>query len=198
MIRKILSKLPIFGAIIKTKKTSAPITIRFFLFQYLLGFNRFVYWPTDPTSKINGKRNIDIGIGCAPGNSPGCYIQGFDRVTIGDYTILAPNVGIITGNHDLYNITKHNTAPVTIGKYCWLGMNSVVLPGVELGDHVVVAAGSIVTKSFPKGYVVLAGMPARIVKEIDPSKVDKFEFEHKYHGYIPHKYYDKFKKLYLL
>ena len=46
-------------------------------------------------------------------------------------------------------------------------MNSVVLPGVKLGDHTVVGAGSIVTKSFPEGYCVIAGNPAKMIKKIN-------------------------------
>ena len=45
-------------------------------------------------------------------------------------------------------------------------MNSVLLPGVELGDHTVVGAGTIVTKGFPEGYCVLVGNPARKIKKI--------------------------------
>lgn len=46
-------------------------------------------------------------------------------------------------------------------------MNSVILPGVELGDHTIVGAGAIVTKSFPGGYCVIVGNPAKIVKNIE-------------------------------
>ena len=45
-------------------------------------------------------------------------------------------------------------------------MNSVILPGVVLGEHTVVGAGSIVTKSFPEGYCVIAGNPAKIIRKI--------------------------------
>lgn len=48
-----------------------------------------------------------------------------------------------------------------------MGMNSMILPGVVLGPHTVVGAGSVVTKSFPNGYCVIAGVPAKLVKTID-------------------------------
>jgi len=45
-------------------------------------------------------------------------------------------------------------------------MNAVILPGVHLGDHTIVAAGSVVTKSFPQGNCILGGVPAKVVKEL--------------------------------
>ncbi|EOJ3081127.1 DapH/DapD/GlmU-related protein, partial [Acinetobacter baumannii] len=53
-----------------------------------------------------------------------------------------------------------------IGDKCWIGMNSVILPGVVLGNGTIVAAGAVVTKSFKQGNIVIAGVPAKIIKEI--------------------------------
>lgn len=100
--------------------------------------------------------------------SPGTYFQNFKgHIYIGRGSYIAPNVGIITANHQLTDLDAHTEAlDVRIGEKCWIGMNSVILPGVELGSNTIVAAGAVVTKSFPQGKVVLAGVPAKIVKEI--------------------------------
>jgi len=100
--------------------------------------------------------------------APGIYIQNFNgSITIGKGSYIGPNVGIITANHDPEDLDSHEAGKdVTIGEYCWIGMNSVILPGVEIGRHTIVGAGSIVTKSFPSGYSIIAGNPARLVREI--------------------------------
>jgi acetyltransferase-like isoleucine patch superfamily enzyme len=49
-------------------------------------------------------------------------------------------------------------------------MNAVILPGVTLGENTIVGAGAIVTKSFPEGWCVLAGNPARVIRKLDPAK----------------------------
>lgn len=101
--------------------------------------------------------------------SPGTYYQNFNgKIYIGKGTYIAPNVGIITANHELNNLDAHTEGmDVIIGDKCWIGMNSVILPGVQLGNGTVVAAGAVVTKSFQQGNIVLAGIPAKIIKEIN-------------------------------
>jgi acetyltransferase-like isoleucine patch superfamily enzyme len=75
------------------------------------------------------------------------------------------NVCIQTGNHDLLNRNKMNTAPMKIGDNCWLGNSVTIRPVVEIGNNVTVGANSVVTKSFPTN-VVIGGVPAQIIKEI--------------------------------
>lgn len=101
-------------------------------------------------------------------NGFGNYFQTIDgSITIGRGTYIASNVGIVTTNHDLKDPDKHIPGKdVILGKKCWIGMNSVILPGVVLGDHTVVGAGSVVTKSFPEGKCVIAGNPAKKIKDI--------------------------------
>jgi acetyltransferase-like isoleucine patch superfamily enzyme len=94
--------------------------------------------------------------------SGNCYFQAINGIRIGDDTIIAPGVKMISSNHDFVKLNSHQTAkPIVIGNKCWIGANAVILPGVCLGDHTIVAAGAIVTKSFPDGGQVLKGVPAQ-------------------------------------
>nr|WP_157059076.1 sugar O-acetyltransferase [Loigolactobacillus rennini] len=90
-------------------------------------------------------------------------------ITIGDHCYFGPDVGLYTPVHPLdaeqRNADVEMGAPITIGNSCWFGGRVTVLPGVTLGDEVVVGAGSVVTKSFPDK-VVIAGNPARVIKEL--------------------------------
>jgi acetyltransferase-like isoleucine patch superfamily enzyme len=64
---------------------------------------------------------------------------------------------VLAANHKLTNQNEHDNGIVEIGDYSWIGMNSVILPNVVLGQRTVVAAGSIVTKIFPEGFCVIGG-----------------------------------------
>lgn len=133
--------------------------------QYLLfrlGINK-IYWPKEKTCLVSNPRKIYVGKNSKIGR-PGSYIQGAGGVYIGDYVRFGPNVGILSSNHDLYNRDSYTTKPIKIGDYCWLGMNVLILAGVELGPSTIVGGGSVVTKSFPEGYCVIAGNPAKVIK----------------------------------
>jgi len=66
---------------------------------------------------------------------------------------------------------KHDDAdPIVIEDYCWLGANSVVLPGIKLGCLVIISACAVVTKSFAKNNIVIGGVPAKKIKDICPYK----------------------------
>lgn len=90
-------------------------------------------------------------------------------IYIGDNTQIGPNCTIATPNHPLdaelrrkgYQLNKE----VRIGKNCWLGSGVIVLPGVTIGDNVVVGAGSVVTKDLPNNVLAL-GNPCKIIKEL--------------------------------
>lgn len=190
----IIRIIPFTKCIFETRATQTPINFRYLFFQKVLGINRAVYWQVHFTSIVVNPKNIVIGIETSPGMMPGCYVQGMGKIDIGDYTQIAANVGIISGNHDLYDTSKHIESFVKIGKYCWIGMNSVILPGVELGDFTIVGAGSVVTKSFSEGYCVIGGNPAKVIKTLDKDKCVGYESFYKYNGYIPNNKFEKFKQ----
>lgn len=133
--------------------------------RHLLRINAGVPWPVHFTSRVICPENIRLGRCSYPGDMPNCYIQGINGIEVGDDTIFAPGVGLISANHDPDNLDRHLPAPpIRIGSRCWIGMNAIILPGVALGDNTVVGAGSVVTKSFPEGQCVIAGNPARVIR----------------------------------
>lgn len=139
---------------------------RSLLTQRILRFNRHLPFPAAPFMEVSSARNLSFHPDDLNNlQSPGCYFQNIDAmITIGRGTYIAPNVGIITTNHDPQNLDQHLAGkPVTLGPKCWLGMNSVILPGVTLGPQTIVGAGAVVTKSFPEGHVTIVGSPAKPV-----------------------------------
>ena len=92
-------------------------------------------------------------------------------VSIGNHVNLAQGITVTALNHNFSDPDKLideqgiSTAAVHIGDDVWIGANAVVLPGVTIGNHSVVAAGAIVTKDVPQGSLV-AGVPAKILKQI--------------------------------
>ena len=166
--------------------------------QYLLfrlGINK-IYWPKEKTCLVSNPRKIYVGKNSKIGR-PGSYIQGAGGVYIGDYVRFGPNVGILSSNHDLYTRDSYSTKSIKIGDYCWLGMNVLILAGVELGPSTIVGGGSVVTKSFPEGYCVIAGNPAKVIKYLEKDKVQLPEHKTRFYGYIPETKFEQLKKKYL-
>lgn len=140
-----------------------------FLFQRIFRMNAATPWSVAFSSCVIQPENVRIGanVGKSFAVSGCCYIQAMNGIEIGDDTIFSFGVGIVSANHDPSNLAESvQDAPVRIGKRCWLGKNAIILPGVELGDDCVVAAGAVVTRSFGPGSVV-AGVPAKLISTSD-------------------------------
>ena len=92
-------------------------------------------------------------------------------VTIGSHVNLAQGITITALNHNFSDAEKRideqgvNTTPVVIEDDIWIGANAVILPGVTIGQHSVVAAGAIVTKDVPP-HSLVAGVPAKVIRQI--------------------------------
>ncbi|WP_449458227.1 sugar O-acetyltransferase [Streptococcus suis] len=98
-----------------------------------------------------------------------CTMLDVCPITIGKNAMLGPHVQLLTPLHPLDPVERNSGleygAPITIGDNFWAAGGVIILPGVTLGDNVVVGAGAVVTKSFGDN-VVLAGNPARVIREI--------------------------------
>jgi acetyltransferase-like isoleucine patch superfamily enzyme len=92
-------------------------------------------------------------------------------VTIGSHVNLAQGITVTALNHNFEAPERRideqgvSTQQVTIGDDIWIGANAVVLPGVTVGNHCVIAAGAVVTKDVPP-HSLVAGVPAKIIKQI--------------------------------
>ena len=91
------------------------------------------------------------------------------HIYVGDNTMFGPNVTLATAGHPILPELREQgyqyNAPVRIGKNCWLGAGVIVLPGITIGDNVVIGAGSVVTKDLPSD-IVAVGNPCKILRKI--------------------------------
>ena len=98
-----------------------------------------------------------------------CTVIG--PVCIGNNVNLAQGITVTALNHNFEDCNKRideqgiSTKPVVIGDDVWIGANAVILPGVTIGRHVVVAAGAVVTKDVPD-FSIVAGVPAKVIKQL--------------------------------
>lgn len=111
--------------------------------------------------------NIEVGRNCFINYN--CTILDNARVRIGDNCLIAPNVAIYTAGHTIHAEARSRGyeygIEVVIGNDVWIGGNTVICPGVTIGDNAVIGAGSVVTKDVPSN-VVAAGNPCRVLREI--------------------------------
>ncbi|WP_206603394.1 DapH/DapD/GlmU-related protein [Bifidobacterium catulorum] len=103
-----------------------------------------------------------------------CTLVDDVQITIGDGTMIAPNVTIVAESHPVspklraegYGCNK----PVHIGRNVWIASHVIILPGVHIGDNAIIGAGSIVTKDVPANVIAMRS-PAKVAREITPDDV---------------------------
>jgi len=131
-----------------------------------------LYQRTIIVAREKGKIHIGNNVGIS-----GATIYSKEAIHIGDYTNIGGNVKIL--DHDFHpieaearkmnNMSMVVKKPIIIGENVFIGCNSIILKGTEIGDNSVIGAGSVVSGKFPAN-VVIAGNPARIIKRLDNSK----------------------------
>lgn len=108
-------------------------------------------------------QNLKIGQDSIIGS--GVFLDGRDKLTIGDHVSIASEVMIYNSEHDIHSEDFHHILePVEVGDYCFIGPRAIILPGVIIGKGAVVAAGAVVTKNVPE-YLVVGGVPAQVIGE---------------------------------
>lgn len=132
----------------------------------LLCWNK--YNMVDPVQYLTPK--LTIGDGCHITRNLTIQCAGY--IEIGKDVLIASNVLIIDYNHgsdpEKSDYLQQNllVKSVVIGDACWIGQNVIILPGVTIGEHSIIGAGSIVTKSVPP-YSIAVGNPAKCIKQFD-------------------------------
>ena len=128
-----------------------------------------------PANSYGGEQGEGLRIGNNSNIGPYSYIGCSGYIEIGDNVMISPRVSIYAENHvfDRTDITIKAQGVrkqfVKIEDDCWIAANSIILAGVTIGKGSVVAAGSVVTNDVPP-YSIVAGVPARIIKQrIQPS-----------------------------
>jgi acetyltransferase-like isoleucine patch superfamily enzyme len=97
------------------------------------------------------------------------------RIVIEDDVLLGPNVSIYSSTHNFEDITQpvkeqgYNVSGVLLKKGCWVGVNSVILPGVTIGQNSVIGANSVVTKDVPD-FSIAVGSPAKVIRNLNEDK----------------------------
>lgn len=122
-------------------------------------FRLFPPFYTDFGKNIRIGKNVFINACC-------CF-QDQGGITVGDGALIGHRVTVATLNHGLRPDERiiHHPAPVVIGENVWIGSGATLLPGVQIGDGAVVAAGAVVSRDVDAGCVV-GGVPAKIIRRI--------------------------------
>ena len=114
-------------------------------------------------SRFYDPRNITIGKDTIIGDH--AFLDGRDKLIIGDHVDIASEVRIYNSEHDIESDDFHATlAPVEIGNYVFIGPRVTIMPGVKISKGAVVAGGAVVTKDVPE-FSIVGGVPAKIIGE---------------------------------
>jgi acetyltransferase-like isoleucine patch superfamily enzyme len=121
---------------------------------------------------------ITIGKGSIIGDR--CELDGRGGLHIGEDCNLSSEVHIWTGQHDAQSVEfDYETASVQIGDRCWVSSNTIILPGVSMGEGSVLAAGAVLTKD-TEPYGIYAGVPAKKIGERNRNLKYNFDGSHDY------------------
>lgn len=110
-------------------------------------------------------KNAKVKIGDNVSINMGTRVESFNNIKIGDNCLISEDVIIRdSSNHKITSNDTKEKEGIVICDNCWIGLRSIILPGVKIGEGSVVAAGAVVTKDVPP-HSLVGGVPARVIKE---------------------------------
>lgn len=133
--------------------------------------NKNRFWSSIHPTHIHVAANAKLHIGSE------CFINGaqiaaYEHISIGNGVYLAPMAQLSDSYaHGLLQASEQ-TAPISIADHAWVATRAIVLPGVHIGKNAVVGVGALVDQDVPD-YAVVAGVPARVIRYLDPTKIAK-------------------------
>jgi maltose O-acetyltransferase len=117
-------------------------------------------------ARLNSRMEIGSNTSIGPNFFPMCY----GKLVIGDDVLISADVLIVDTSHSFQSLDRpicrqgwDQPEPVVVGNGVWIGARSIILPGVKLGEHSIIAAGSVVTKDV-EPYAIVGGNPARLIR----------------------------------
>lgn len=136
--------------------------------RYFLGSRFIKSCGTNVNFEKGAKFNPDLSIGCNSGIGVNCVVSG--ETYIGNNVMMGPDCIMYSYSHAHNRLDIPMTeqgfekpTPIHIGNDVWIGARVIILPGVTVGSHVIIGAGSVVTKDIPD-YAIVGGSPARIIR----------------------------------
>ena len=140
--------------------------VQYFLCKFISKLKR----EKDKKTIINYFRKQGIKIGRSVNIYSNIITPESHLIKIGDYTTVSAKVTFITHDNSICKVVEGASdlfGKITVGKNCFIGSNSVILYGVTLADNIIVAAGSVVTKSFNEERIIIGGNPAKKISTWD-------------------------------
>ncbi|MEJ2051802.1 MAG: DapH/DapD/GlmU-related protein, partial [Calditrichota bacterium] len=133
--------------------------------QKILRINGKVPWPVHFTSTVLFPENITVGNRAELGFMPNCYINAENGIKVGHNVRMGPGVKIVSTKDETEN--SHQDLPIRIGNNVWIGMNTILLSGIEIGDNVIISSNSVVYKNISPNSIA-AGDPCRVIRKKSP------------------------------
>lgn len=116
-----------------------------------------------PTAVIDYPWNLKMGNKASLGER--CWVYAMAPISIGELSCIGKDVYLLTGSHDIESSSFDLVVkPISIGKGCWIATAATVLPGITIGDYCVVAANSVVVRNV-ESFCVIGGNPAKFIKK---------------------------------